>query len=192
MNPYFLLDMDGVIADFMGGLFKHHGRTYDRDAYPKGQYSLSAALGMSREEALKGVIGNPFFWTDLELYPWAKHLMNSLVTLGQVYIASTPLLECPQSAAAKLIWLEKHFDFPQNKVMLGAQKHLLARENAILIDDHQDHVEKFRDEGGYAILFPQPWNSLHGDMPDQALKSVLDKAELYVNKIKKIGMPRGE
>lgn len=46
--------------------------------------------------------------------------------------------------------------------MLGEHKHLFAKRGSLLIDDNEAAVRKFREHGGSAILFPQPWNSLGG------------------------------
>ena len=42
--------------------------------------------------------------------------------------------------------------------MIGTQKYLLAKPDVVLIDDQHKNIDLFREHGGQAILFPQPWN----------------------------------
>ncbi len=45
---------------------------------------------------------------------------------------------------------------------MGADKSLLAGPYRILVDDHDENVRMFRALGGQAVLWPQPWNAMHG------------------------------
>ena len=46
----------------------------------------------------------------------------------------------------------------RNDYQIGPRKELNAKSGAILIDDSDDNIRKYREAGGTAILFPQPWN----------------------------------
>ena len=45
--------------------------------------------------------------------------------------------------------------------LIGPPKWICARPDQLLIDDNDGNVESFRERGGQAILFPQPWNLNH-------------------------------
>ena len=94
-----LLDMDGVLADFMGGTMKLHGHTIE--AYLDAQkarpvpYNVAGWLdymdGVSRpnpwvanswfERLVQRNAVNIRFWARLELYPWAEAVSYTHLTL---------------------------------------------------------------------------------------------------------------
>lgn len=174
------LDMDGVLADLTAAALRVHGREDLATTWPRGVYLLSQALGMTEAETWAPINAcGTSFWADLERCQWADDLVGlaSRYRDGEVMIASSPLKPpAYHSAAGKLIWLERHFGgrfaSPEH-YMLGARKEKLAEPGAILIDDSDQNVDRFRARGGKAILVPQPWNSLR----DEPLSAPGDKLE---------------
>jgi hypothetical protein len=81
--------------------------------------------------------------------------------------------------AGKLVWLGNLFGTPFRDYLMGPNKHFLARDGAVLIDDNDDKCIKFVEYGGNAILFPQKWNALknfQGD-PYEFVAQALEKLE---------------
>ena len=55
-------------------------------------------------------------------------------------------------------FLQRHFGKSFRDYFVGAPKQFCARPGAVLIDDFDDNCVAFREHGGRAIVFPQPWN----------------------------------
>jgi 5'(3')-deoxyribonucleotidase len=53
----------------------------------------------------------------------------------------------------RLQWLKRHFGFEPHEIVFTSQKHLIRGD--VLVDDHQEHVEKFPGRG---VLWAKPHN----------------------------------
>ncbi len=84
---------------------------------------------------------------------------DKLEEQGHVVFCTSPSADakCPSE---KVVWLRNQgFLGPMaTNYQIGPMKELNAGSGAILIDDSDSNVQKFRDAGGTAVLFPQPWN----------------------------------
>jgi len=147
-------DLDGVFVNWVKGALKAHGRTETHDDIVS--WNFYKDWGMTDREFWAPMAGSKF-WEDLEPYPWMGEFYEGLCDLGDVYISTSPN-SCPHCHAGKLYWLKKHLGIKPKRVMIGGAKHLMAG-NGVLIDDYVENVHKFREAGGTALLFKQPWNS---------------------------------
>lgn len=157
------LDMDGVICDFVGSAARLHCRQADElvSEWPAGVFDICHVLGVSATQFWSRVDrAGEAFWTYLNDYPWTSQLIELVQGHDEGFVISTSPSRSHHSSAGKVRWLQMKFGMPFRSYMLGEQKHLLAKPGAVLIDDNEASVLKFRDHGGEAILFPQPWNSL--------------------------------
>jgi 5'(3')-deoxyribonucleotidase len=159
-----LLDMDGVIADFVAGACAHHGiaNPWDRPEM-LGEWDFMKALpeGMSAT-TFWGSLGLDF-WANLDKTSEADELVEYLEQrFGEenICILSSPCLT-PGCVEGKLLWIKKHYPRLARSYLFGPRKEFCARPNTLLIDDLDHNVWKFREHGGAAILFPRPWNSSH-------------------------------
>lgn len=169
MKPTICLDMDGVLVDFVGGLQRALGLPYDPDHYPyvPGRYEMFteavvATEGRHSMSSLLALCHEAKFWRDMT---WDKHGADILEILESytenIYLTSYPM-EAPAAWAGKLEWIQYHLPHYRNRIILmTADKALLARPGAIIIDDRDDNVDKFCAAGGAGYLIPQPWNSKH-------------------------------
>lgn len=127
------------------------------------------------------------FWESIGQEVWVtapesdefKKLLTScarLVGKENVCILTTPVKD-PASLAGKLEWIHAHCPaWMHRQYLMGPQKHLLATNGSLLIDDSDVNVDTFRIYGGQAILIPRPWNSLNGINAKQMLEQMLEKA----------------
>jgi hypothetical protein len=158
---HIFLDMDGVLANFIAGASQLHGREGILDSWPRGVWDAPTVFGLSSSQFWRKIdAAGADFWAELEAYPWLPELLETLRWFGPVTILSSPSLgvECP---SGKLRWLRQHVHPDFRDHLFGHQKHLCAKPGHVLIDDFDTNVTRFREHGGDAVLFPQPWNSRH-------------------------------
>lgn len=169
MNRFFI-DMDGVLSDFVGGVSKLFGIEIDLELWDPGNYEGFAEFGISRSDLWKRINATPGFWRGLERISEGFELFNALP--GEKFIATSPSME-PACLSEKLEWIYEHVRPGFRNFMIGPAKYLLAG-NGILIDDYDENCNRFRDAGGKAILFPQPWNSAY-DFVDRRKEYIFDQ-----------------
>lgn len=159
-----LLDMDGVLSDFLSGALVVLNMKYDRnhtiDSYARsyGQWNTFDFYGISEEDFWSTIERHRRFWINLNPIPWADKLYKELKKLGDVTIVTSPSLDY-DCASQKLEWLDKHLGVKSNEVFIGSRKYLMAG-NGILIDDNKGNCDKFIEAGGESILVPSNWNTV--------------------------------
>ena len=168
MISHVLLDMDGVLCDFVSAAMRVHGFSYDEALWPEGQDALFDTLGVSVSEFWREIDRfdeEQGFWARLKAYSWFQDLVAMVEPIGFT-IATSPSSD-PFCASGKVQWLHRHFGETFNNYMVGSQKSLLAARGRVLIDDRDKECDRFREAGGEAIVFPQPWNSNHAHCTDR-------------------------
>lgn len=151
-----LLDMDGVIVNFIDGIIDSLGLDISHCDWTTWDHHEK--LGISKS-AFWRATNEKDWWLNLEPYPWATELVCCLRRDYEVIYCTSPSLDssCPSQ---KIDWLRKHdFMGNVNSYQIGPMKCLNVRSGAILIDDYDVNIGNYRMAGGKAITFPQPWNS---------------------------------
>lgn len=155
-----LIDMDGVLFDFVSAACAAHGVSESKINWAACGFDMYEGLGLSVQEFWAEIDAKgESFWSDMELYPWAKALLKSIRQIcgDNFYFCSTPSWAA-QSSSGKILALQKNFPLHSRRFVLTPHKHLLANSETVLIDDSDTNVQNFTAAGGEAILFPQPWN----------------------------------
>lgn len=156
---HILLDMDGVIADFLSATLKLFDFPIDR--YPANEWDIEKVLGISVSDMWGTIDRNPSFWRDLKPYPWKDALIGFLNDLEIPWSICTSPARNPQCAAQKVEWMREHISPNFTDYQIGKAKYLLANPRHLLIDDSNANCATFIAHGGEAVLFPQRWNDLH-------------------------------
>lgn len=199
-SPIILLDQDGVLADFFKAAMDIVGGNLDEIEFDKpwtydivqwmnfvAQKSQDASDWVTYEK-LWQVCNDPNlnWWGGLEPYLWAHVLHSELLRRVQdehhlvICTYPQPHQEC---YGQKINWIRHNLPKQNlNAVMMGKQKHLFAKPHHILIDDTDENVNKFRDNGGRAILFPQPWNTNHSRVSNR-IGYVLETVDALLQEI---------
>lgn len=154
VKPIILLDMDGVVADFVGAIIKSHKLDIQHDDWTDWNYHRE--VGLTDDEFWEPTYGSDWWFIDVEAYSWATGLFTALREIGTVVFCSTPndAINC---AADKARWLN-HYLGNHQEMVFTKHKHLLAKPNVVLIDDKDSNIHDFQKAGGHGVLFPQPWN----------------------------------
>lgn len=152
-----LLDMDGVLADFVTRSVEVAKLPISSDLVSEWNYFKKY---MSSSEFWQCIDNYEGFWENLDPHPWAYELVSLCKSFGSVYYASAPALH-HNCCEGKIKWLRKHnfMSSKKNEFMFGPEKWLMARHGRVLIDDNEENVKNFTFAGGEGYLFPQNWNS---------------------------------
>jgi 5'(3')-deoxyribonucleotidase len=158
------LDVDGVLADWVGSVHRAIGIPYDPAVWP---YKIGPAGWGWHDE-----IGWSFmqvselcdfdFWAG-ELWTHdGRAILNLVKTFGDVTLLTTPMPNIA-SASGKMAWIERELPELKRHVLITTElKAVLAQvPDSVLIDDCQKTVVEWRAAGGKAVLVPRHWNELH-------------------------------
>ena len=151
-KPTVYLDMDGVLADFFGGIEKMYGVENWKQLTNDKTKDL-------KKEVIDRITGTDFFAT-LPKFPTADGLIDLVkkFTGGTFSINTSPLRgDHENSGKYKKVWISNNIETPAEIVVTG-RKETYAKDKAsgtpnILIDDRPVNIEKWQAAGGYGILY---------------------------------------
>jgi 5'(3')-deoxyribonucleotidase len=169
-KPTVYLDMDGVIADFFGGVEKLYGVGHWKQLTSDKTKDL-------RQDVIERITGTNFFET-LPKFPSADPLIAMIkkFTGGKFSILTSPLRgDHDNSAKWKKVWINQNIEQPDETIVTGRkEKYATSKGTAnILVDDRPINIQKWQDKGGYGILYQANKNSL--STIEQALKNYGEK-----------------
>ena len=158
-KPIVYLDMDGVLADFFGGVEKLYGVSHWKELTADKTKDL-------KKEVIDRITGTDFFAT-LPKFPTADGLIDLVkkFTGGTFSINTSPLRgDHENSGKYKKVWISNNIETPAEIVVTG-RKETYAKDKAsgtpnILIDDRPVNIQKWQAAGGYGILYQANRDSL--------------------------------
>lgn len=162
-RPIVLLDCDGVLSDFIGGVLEIvknvTGLIFSREDV--GQFDFCAALGIRGMDAslIRGAIGERGFCESLKPYEGAQAGVRSLQEIAEVYVVTSPWNSSPTWTHERESWLWRHFKIPHSRVLHTSAKHLVAGD--LFVDDKTSTVVAWRDAwpGRHAVRWNTPHNA---------------------------------
>ena len=151
-KPIVYLDMDGVLADFFGGVEKLYGVSHWKELTADKSKDL-------KKEDIDRITGTDFF-AKLTKFPTADGLIDLVkkFTGGTFSINTSPLRgDHENSGKYKKVWISNNIEAPAEIVVTG-RKETYAKDKAsgtpnILIDDRPVNIQKWQAAGGYGILY---------------------------------------
>ena len=153
------IDLDGVLADFVGGVCLAHGKQlpYPED---RGVWDMAKIWGISLEEFWTPT--NSFdFWYNLLPTPEAEMIVQtveSFVPKKNIAILTSPSLD-KECIPAKRKWVMKYFPQFSGQIIFTNAKKFLSGPGRLLIDDDDKNIEAFHSGGGMTVKVPRLWNS---------------------------------
>jgi 5'(3')-deoxyribonucleotidase len=158
-KPTVYLDMDGVLADFFGGVEKMYGVEHWKQLTSDKTKDL-------KQEVINRITGTDFFAT-LPKFDSADELISMVkeFTGGNFSINTSPLRgDHENSAKYKKLWISNNIQQPDNIIVTG-RKETYAKDKAsgtpnILIDDRPVNIQRWQGAGGYGILYQANRDSL--------------------------------
>ena len=148
--PVVYLDLDGVLADFVGGVCQAFNipRETLLETWTPGQYDLCPPLKVSANHFWDVISRRgEEFWANLGVMPDAYELVALAEQRGEVVFMTSPPLN-PSAVVGKIRWIEKHFPTFRRRFAVTPCKAAFAHPYAVLVDDWDEAVTKFRKAGG--------------------------------------------
>lgn len=161
-NFVFFVDMDEVLADFVGGVARLYGISPEdlEKRRVQGKWEIYEALETTGTECWNKIRKARRFWRGLECISEGFELLRNLDTMRLNWrILSSPDEEV-DCYAEKYEWIKLYLG-DCHKLIATPDKHLLAKPNAILIDDREVNCQRFVEHGGRSILWPSIGNRLY-------------------------------
>jgi hypothetical protein len=158
-KPTVYLDMDGVLADFFGGVEKMYGVEHWKQLTNDKTKDL-------KKEVIDRITGTDFFAT-LPKFSSADSLIDMVkdFTGGKFSINTSPLRgDHENSGKYKKVWISNNIEQPDEIIVTG-RKETYAKDKGtgtpnILIDDRPVNIQKWQAAGGYGILYQANRDSL--------------------------------
>ena len=158
-KPTVYLDMDGVLADFFGGVEKMYGVEHWKQLTNDKTKDL-------KKEVIDRITGTDFFAT-LPKFQSADQLIDIVqkFTGGKFSINTSPLRgDNENSGKYKKVWISNNIEQPDEIIVTG-RKETYAKDKGtgtpnILIDDRPVNIQRWQDAGGYGILYQANRDSL--------------------------------
>ena len=158
-KPIVYIDMDGVLADFFGGVEKLYGVQHWKELSSDKTKDL-------KQQVINRITGTDFFAT-LPKFDSSGELISMVkdFTGGNFSINTSPLRgDNENSAKYKKLWIQNNIEQPDEIVITG-RKESYAKDKAsgtpnILIDDRPVNIQRWQGAGGYGILYQANRDSL--------------------------------
>jgi hypothetical protein len=158
-KPIVYLDMDGVLADFFGGVEFLYGVEHWKQLTNDKTKDL-------KKEVIDRITGTDFF-AVLPKFPTADALIDMVkkFTGGNFSINTSPLRgDHENSAKYKKVWISNNIEQPDEIIVTGRKETYAKNKGTgtpnILIDDRPVNIQKWQAAGGYGILYQANRDSL--------------------------------
>ena len=137
--PKLFLDCDGVLADFDAGARAALG----------GMTPHQFEERHGKREFWKRLANTPDFYATLPLMPDAQTLFDAVEHLRPTILTGLPL--GIWAAPQKVAWAERHFPASPIITCMARDKVHYMKPGDVLVDDREDHRDKWEDAGGLFV-----------------------------------------
>ena len=169
------LDLDGVVANF----FKQCLTLFNRDDTEYSEWYFWKDWNLTDDEFWNGINDSPEFWAEIPTYSWTTTILSVVKYYDPEYKVLTSPHDHHTCYSGKCKWVQEHLGISVPKrCIFTKEKHLLAKKNRILIDDGQDNIKKWTDEGGIGLLFPNNINEPSKEWVGDEIRFVIDHLRL--------------
>jgi 5'(3')-deoxyribonucleotidase len=157
--PRVLVDVDGVLADFLAPslplLKELTGKDWDLSEFHS--WDIFDTVDRQFEDAFFDRINCLGWCRNIPVFEGAQEAMARVAELADVYVVTSPMNHIPTWMHEREQWLKAHFNISPKKVVHTSAKYLCTGD--VLIDDKPANVDAWLNEQpGIGILFPQPYN----------------------------------
>jgi 5'(3')-deoxyribonucleotidase len=154
------VDIDGVLGDVVTPTLKRINRAYGLTLKYSDITIWNIAVANTRIDVeIENALRNPAIALALKCYPNAEKVMAELYRKYRVVIVTSRIVEAEKSTHK---WLKLHFKVHDYLSTRKTGKSHLPVD--VLIDDFTPNIKGFAENGGFGILFDQPWNREDGEL----------------------------
>ena len=141
-------DMDGVLADFEKQFERHTGHKV------KGFQTKNGKDAFWAEIQTHGVK----FWSDIPWMSDGKTLWKYIKKFNPSILSAPSQAE--ESKIGKTQWVKKNIGNVKLILIRSSEKQKYANQYAILIDDYERNIQRWKSTGGIAILHTSTANTI--------------------------------
>lgn len=157
-----LVDVDGVLADFVGATTDALYIDLDGPFMEVEELTNWDLLSHMEEQYRAPMIErwkSKGFCADIEVYPGAIEGIRQLREIADVHFLTAPLPESKHWLQERTEWLYDHFRATHKDITFTHTKHRVIGD--VLIDDKVEHIEEWgaKHGSGIPILFARPYNT---------------------------------
>jgi 5'(3')-deoxyribonucleotidase len=152
-KPRVLVDLDGVIRDFITGLKNAY-----LDEYPEHSVKEITSRDLPKYfpigEEINGFLEKVFNKILLQApcYPGAIEALQKWEDNFHIVIVTA---QSPQYRGATFSWIGNH-SLPTDEVQITFDKHIV--DGYALLDDFPENLDAFKETDRLAVCMDQPWN----------------------------------
>ena len=180
-KPRILLDCDGVLSDFIGGVLDvvrdREEVELEAKDFPRGEiFKQLGEIDPGLRRMASAAIMERGFCAGLAVLPGAESGVRTLRAAGlEVYIVTSPVTKSHYWMCERYEWLMEHFGIDNKYVIFTQSKHIVQGD--IFIDDRDDHVEEWveHQKNGAGFI----WDTLHNRHVGQDLQRLKSWEELH-------------
>lgn len=155
-----LKDVDGVLADFVGGLcLELRARGFDRKPEDVKHWDLSLSFSEAEMRAAHDIMCTPSFVHGLDWYEGAREFVRELRLEGEVHAVTAPFRSSASWMYERLCWLSS--EIPGERIHFVSGKYKSLVRGDVLVEDHPKTAHDWCEANpqGIAVLIDRPWNS---------------------------------
>lgn len=147
----FLIDVDGVCAEFSDHLLTLCGSNVRKEAIRK--WDIFWYLTDDQANLAHEILEDPIFWATQVPIAGAQAGIEELRRHGEVVFVTAPWWSCKEWEHVRRIWLQRHFAAGRREIISSPRKDIVAGRG--FLDDKPDHVRGWDafHEDSHAVLF---------------------------------------
>ncbi len=179
-----LVDMDGIVTDLLGKWLNRYNAMYGDtlDVENILSFDLHSYVHDVCGEDIYRIIEEPGFFDDLDPLPGAIAGVNNLREKHEVRFATA--CAGPDSARAKLEWIERHFGLDRRHVFVCHDKDWIEAD--AIIDDKPDTLVRFAELGRRTATIAYPYNRSIAPQVDVYAESYEDPAAAWAQIVEEL------
>jgi len=161
-----LLDVDGVVADFIRGMEEKAGFKFTEEQLKT--FYCDRQVSPTKRSKIYEIARDPSFWESLPLIEGAKEGLRHLNALGyKITWVTSPWKGCEGWEEARKAWLNKHFDIDRMGQEVKVMSDKSEVDGDIFIDDKVDNIRDWKKNHskGRAYIYDAPSNKNFHNAP---------------------------